>query len=158
MPDMSRRTFLWLTGGSSIALATNPPRKLVNKLIPQVVAPENIRPGTWQLYATTCRECPAGCGMHLWHRDGRVTKAEGNPAHPVNRGGLCARGQSALQGLYDPDRVKGVRFRPTGEKEQQASWEQALTDISARLAAGGRAICSASGGRKTSGSAARRRV
>ena len=138
MPQMSRRTFLWLTGGSSIALATNPPRKLVNKLIPQVIAPENIRPGTWQLYATTCRECPAGCGMHLWHRDGRVTKAEGNPGHPVNRGGLCARGQSALQGLYDPDRVRQVLFRARGQQEQKRSWDEALADISARLSAGGR--------------------
>jgi len=42
------------------------------------------------------------------HRDGRVTKAEPNPDHPVNRGGLCARGQSAVQGLYDPDRLKTV--------------------------------------------------
>jgi len=138
MPQMSRRTFLWLTGGSSIALATNPPRKLVNKLIPRVIPPENIRPGTWQLYATTCRECPAGCGMHLWHRDGRVTKAEGNPGHPVNRGGLCARGQSSLQGLYDPDRVPQVLYRAKGQQPRQRSWEEAMTGISARLSAGGR--------------------
>jgi hypothetical protein len=105
MPEISRRMFMWLAGGGSIALATNPPRKLVNKLIPQVNPPVEIQPGEWQFFATTCRECPTGCGMHLWHRDGRVTKAEGNPAHPVNRGGLCARGQSSLQGLYDPDRL-----------------------------------------------------
>jgi Fe-S-cluster-containing dehydrogenase component/anaerobic selenocysteine-containing dehydrogenase len=138
MPQMSRRTFLWLTGGSSIALATNPPRKLVNKLIPQVIPPENIRPGTWQTYATTCRECPAGCGMHLWHRDGRVTKAEGNPGHPVNHGGLCARGQSSLQGLYEPDRVQQVLYRPKGQAEQKHSWEKALADISGRLTGNGR--------------------
>jgi Fe-S-cluster-containing dehydrogenase component/anaerobic selenocysteine-containing dehydrogenase len=138
MPQMSRRTFLWLTGGSSIALATNPPRKLINKLIPQVIPPEDIRPGAWQLYATTCRECPAGCGMHLWHRDGRVTKAEGNPEHPVNRGGLCARGQSSLQGLYDPDRVQQALYRPKGKQEQKQTWEEALAGISAKLSAGGR--------------------
>ena len=138
MPLMSRRMFLWLTGGSSIAIATTPPRKLVNKLIPQVIPPENIRPGSWQLYATTCRECPAGCGMHLWHRDGRVTKAEGNPGHPVNRGGLCARGQSSLQGLYDPDRLRQVLHRQQGRQEQRSSWEEALTAISDRLSAGGR--------------------
>ncbi|MCX5656364.1 MAG: hypothetical protein NTY65_17145 [Planctomycetota bacterium] len=32
--------------------------------------------------------------MHVWHRHGRVTKGEGNPWHPMNRGGLCACGQS----------------------------------------------------------------
>ena len=138
MPKISRRTFLWFTGGSSIALATNPPRKLINKLIPKVIPPEDIRPGTWDLFATTCRECPAGCGMHLWHRDGRVTKAEGNPAHPVNQGGLCPRGQSALQGLYDPDRVQQVLYHVKGQEPQQQSWQQALPAIAAKLSAGAR--------------------
>ncbi len=66
-----------------------------------------IRPGLWTIFATTCRECPAGCGMHVRIREGRVIKCEGNPDHPINRGGLCPRGQSAPQGLYDPDRVRG---------------------------------------------------
>jgi len=138
MPKISRRSFLWVTGGSGMALATDQPRKLVNKLIPKVIPPEQIRPGSWELFATTCRECPAGCGMHLWHRDGRVTKAEGNPAHPVNRGGLCARGQSALQGLYDPDRVQQVLYRVKGKEPQPSSWEQALSAITGRLTAGAR--------------------
>ncbi|WP_085814361.1 molybdopterin dinucleotide binding domain-containing protein [Geoanaerobacter pelophilus] len=139
MPDMSRRTFLWVTGGSSIALATDPPRKLVNKLIPKVIPPENIRPGSWTVFATTCRECPAGCGMHLSHRDGRVTKAEGNPAHPVNRGALCPRGQSAPQGLYDPDRLREVLHRGGGALRPK-SWDDALSAISTRLVSGGRAV------------------
>jgi len=138
MSDMSRRTFLWITGGSSIALATDPPRKLVNKLIPKVIPPEDIPPGAWTLFATTCRECPAGCGMYLMHRDGRVTKAEGNPEHPVNLGGLCPRGQSSLQGLYDPDRIQHVLYRGKKEEPRRHSWEEALIAISARLSGGGR--------------------
>ena len=138
MSKMSRRTFLWVTGGSSIALATDPPRKLVNKLIPKVIPPEDSRPGTWELFATTCRECPAGCGMHLAHRDGRVTKAEGNRLHPVNLGGLCPRGQSSLQGLYDPDRVQHVLYRVKGQEQQKRSWAEALAAIAAKLSAGGR--------------------
>ena len=138
MPKMTRRTFLWLTGGSGVALAADPQRKLVNRLIPLVVPPENIPSGEWSFFATTCRECPAGCGMHVWHRDGRVTKAEGNPDHPVNRGGLCPRGQSSLQGLYDPDRLKGVMFRLAGGKLVARSWEEALAGIAAQLSAGGR--------------------
>jgi anaerobic selenocysteine-containing dehydrogenase/Fe-S-cluster-containing dehydrogenase component len=138
MSKMSRRTFLWITGGSSVALATNPPRKLVNKLIPQVIPAEHIPPGSWELFATTCRECPAGCGMHLWHRDGRVTKAEGNPDHPVNQGGLCPRGQASLQGLYDPDRVQQVLYRAQGKDPVAYQWDRALNAIAARLAAGGK--------------------
>ncbi len=32
-------------------------------------------------------------------------KLEGAAAHPVNRGGLCARGQAAIQVTYHPDRI-----------------------------------------------------
>ncbi|ACM19227.1 menaquinol oxidoreductase complex ACIII, molybdopterin-binding-like and iron-sulfur cluster-binding subunit ActB [Geotalea daltonii FRC-32] len=138
MPKMTRRNFLWLTGGTGVALAVDPPRKLVNKLIPQVIPPENIKPGEWAFFATTCRECPAGCGMHLWHRDGRITKAEGNPDHPVNRGGLCPRGQSALQGLYDPDRLQKISFRPQRSGNEAVGWHDAIAAIGSRLKAGGR--------------------
>ena len=87
MAEMSRRDFLKFAAGSA-AVAADVSSKTVEKLIPYVVPPEEIRPGVWSLFATTCRECPAGCGMHLMYRDGRVTKAEPNPDHPVNRGGL----------------------------------------------------------------------
>ncbi len=108
MPKMSRREFLLLAAGASVAAASERGVKDADKLIPYVVPPDEIRPGTWTVYATTCRECPAGCGMHVRVTEGRPIKAEGNPDHPVNRGGLCARGQSCVQGLYDPDRLRTV--------------------------------------------------
>jgi len=57
-------------------------------------------------YASTCRECPAGCGILAKNREGRIVKIEGNPHHPINHGRLCLRGQAALQGIYNPDRIK----------------------------------------------------
>jgi Fe-S-cluster-containing dehydrogenase component/anaerobic selenocysteine-containing dehydrogenase len=138
MPKISRRNFLWITGGTGVALAVDPPRKLINKLIPQVIPPENIKPGEWAIFATTCRECPAGCGMHLWHRDGRVTKAEGNPEHPINGGGLCSRGQSSLQGLYDPDRLQQVIFRRQRSDDERRTWDEAIATIAQKLRPGGR--------------------
>lgn len=62
--------------------------------------------GTARWYASTCRQCPAGCGVLAKNREGRVIKLEGNPLHPVNRGKLCIRGQAALQELYHPDRLR----------------------------------------------------
>jgi molybdopterin-containing oxidoreductase family iron-sulfur binding subunit len=133
MPKMSRREFLLLAAGASVAAAAERGGKNADQLIPYVVPPEGIRPGAWTTYATTCRECPAGCGMHVRVTEGRPIKAEGNPDHPVNRGGLCARGQSCVQGLYDPDRLQGVLHR--GAK---SSWEAAISDIAGRLSAGGK--------------------
>src|SRR6185295_15033670 len=57
---------------------------------------------------------------------------EGNPDHPVNRGGLCARGQAALQGLYNPDRYRGPMIRIRGEL-QPTSWDTALQALAAKL-------------------------
>ncbi|NNK01486.1 MAG: 4Fe-4S dicluster domain-containing protein, partial [Desulfatitalea sp.] len=65
-------------------------------------------------YASTCRECPAGCGVLAKNREGRVVKLEGNPLHPVNQGKLCARGHAALQRLYHPDRIQRPLLKRNG--------------------------------------------
>ncbi len=137
---ISRRTFMKVAAISGATLAADSGVKHVDKLVPYVTPPERMSPVIWHTIATTCRECPAGCGMHVRHTNGRIIKTEGNPDHPVNRGGLCARGQSALQGVYDPDRVGAVhsRDRKTGAFREQ-SWQQAVAAIGERLQkAGGR--------------------
>ena len=83
-------------------------------------------------YATTCRECAASCGIIAETRDGRITKLEGNPEHPLNRGALCARGQSALQGLYNPDRFRGPMVKENGAWKP-IEWDAALTLVSQKL-------------------------
>ncbi|MBI3076706.1 MAG: nitrate reductase, partial [Deltaproteobacteria bacterium] len=104
---MKRREFLKLLGIGSAGALTACSNPQPEKIIPYLVPPEEIVPGRATWYATLCRECPAGCGVMARVREGRVTKVEGNPGHPVNRGALCARGQAALQGLYHPDRFRG---------------------------------------------------
>jgi len=136
MGEIDRRTFLAIAAGAGSAVAAEAGGKMINKLIPYVNPPQNTRPGKWSFFATTCRECPAGCGMHLWHRDGRVTKAEGNPDHPVNRGGLCARGQSALQGLYDPDRLRKIINRKDASPVTPG-WGDAVSHIAEKIRATG---------------------
>jgi anaerobic selenocysteine-containing dehydrogenase/Fe-S-cluster-containing dehydrogenase component len=103
---MDRRTFLKIAGMGSMAFAAGCSPDPDRKLFSLVHAPDDMVVGEPQWYATTCRECPAGCGVIAKNREGRVIKLEGNPGHPVNRGNLCMRGQAALQGLYDPDRIQ----------------------------------------------------
>ena len=103
---VKRRTFLKVLGSAGPAMAISacspvPPEKI----IPFVTPPEDVIPGVATWYASVCGECPAGCGTLVRTREGRAVKVEGNPEHPVNRGGLCVRGQSSLQGLYNPDRI-----------------------------------------------------
>jgi len=106
-----------------------PARQFVEKLIPYVHPPKYPKPGEWAFFATTCRECPAGCGMLMYHRDGRVTKAEGNPLHPINRGKLCIRGQSSVQGQYDPERLRQVQIKAEDGTFRESSWEEAMISI-----------------------------
>ena len=94
---VKRRDFLKLVGLGAVGAAGCAPP--ADKLIPYLVPPLDILPGIGYWYASTCRECPVGCGILVKSRDGRAIKIEGNPAHPVNRGGLCARGHAGLQGL-----------------------------------------------------------
>ncbi len=79
-----------------------------------------------------CGECGAGCGVRVRLVDGIPVKVSGNNLHPINQGGLCARGQASLQMLYNPDRFKGPLQR-NGErgsgKWQGSSWEPALEKV-----------------------------
>lgn len=137
MANISRRDFIRM--GAAGILATvltgcqNPRRWVV--LEPYVVPPEEQLAGVATWYASTCRQCPAGCGILVRVMNGRALKIEGNPEHPLNRGKLCARGQAGLQVLYNPDRLTGpVQQTERGSRRfRQISWEEALNTLYARL-------------------------
>ncbi len=129
-----RRDFLKLVGvgiaGTAAGCASHPSEKL----IPYLIAPEDVLPGVPYFYSTACRECPAGCGMVVRSREGRAIKLEGNPQHPLGQGGLCARGQAGLQGLYDPDRIKTPLVRD-GKSWKSVTWDEALALVAGKLQA-----------------------
>ena len=104
---LSRRDFLKIAAGTTAATGFAPAmRRIV--LEPFVRPPEDVLPGQAVWYASTCRQCAAGCGIVVRVINGRAKKIEGNPLHPLNRGKLCARGQAGLQVLYNPDRLKNA--------------------------------------------------
>ena len=57
---------------------------------PYTQMPEYSFTGQSTYFATTCRECAAGCGLVVRTYQGRAIKAEGNKNHPVNLGKTCA--------------------------------------------------------------------
>ena len=127
---VKRRDFLKILGTTTAVAGCNMDEP--GKLIPYLISPDNTVPGVSTYYATTCRECSAGCGLISETRDGRSIKLEGNPQHPVNRGALCAHGQAALQGLYNPDRVRGPMIRRNNRLES-ATWDEATALLVQKL-------------------------
>ncbi|MFQ5695871.1 MAG: molybdopterin-dependent oxidoreductase, partial [Terriglobia bacterium] len=123
---LQRRDFLKFIATATSAGALSACRsEPVRHLIPYVVPPEETIPGVSTWYKSTCRECPAGCGVLVRTREGRVLKVEGNPDQPVNRGGLCVRGQAAVQGLYNPDRIRQPLRRNGRGQLEPVTWEVA---------------------------------
>ena len=95
------------------------------------------RAGEERWVLSTCALCDAGCGIKVRVVEGRAVKIEGNTEHPVNRGGLCSRGQAALQALYHPERVRSPLRRVGARGEGQwkpISWDEAIGEVVAKLA------------------------
>jgi len=130
---MNRRTFLKMAGIGSVSFAfgCSPPPK---NLFSLVKAPDDMVVGEATWYASTCRECPAGCGILAKNREGRVIKIEGNPLHPINQGRLCMRGQAALQGIYNPDRLKTPLLKEN-DKWRPLSFSKAAAMLKAKAQA-----------------------
>ena len=130
---INRREFLSLTGksaaGAMIFAACGLPEK---ELIVQspVGYPEDLVRGEDAWYATSMPDYANGDGVIVRVVQGRATKVEGNPDHPINRGVATARYDSTLQILYHPDRIKEPlsRYSKSGNVIN-VSWNKATSDL-----------------------------
>jgi anaerobic selenocysteine-containing dehydrogenase len=135
---ITRRDFLKLAGAGAAATAVltgcGPASRYVVRE-PYTRMPEYTYNGESTDYASTCRECAAGCGIIVRTVQGRAIKNEGNKNHPVNLGKTCARGQVSLQGLYNPDRVEHPikRLERGGEAAEAMDWDAAVALVTKTL-------------------------
>lgn len=136
--NISRRDFLKLAtaGAATTAILTGcGPASRYIKREPYMEMPEYTYNGLSTYYATTCRECAAGCGLIVRTMQGRAIKVEGNANNPVNLGKTCARGQATLHGLYNPDRVQSPikQGRSASLTNDQLSWDEAVQVVADAL-------------------------
>ncbi len=117
------------------------------------------------VHAACPHDCPDACGVLITVENGRATKIQGDPAHPVTRGFLCAKVAKYLDRVYSPDRVLYPmrRIAPKGPQRSSAphgqpraavptqsqmiaavlaqeiwrriTWDEALDEISSRFRA-----------------------
>ena len=92
-----------------------------------------------EVKTTTCYMCACRCGIRVHLRDGAIRYIDGNPAHPLNQGAICAKGAAGIMKQYSPARLTQPLVRKPGAERGSAqfepiSWEAALSQLETRLA------------------------
>ncbi|KPK21807.1 MAG: hypothetical protein AMJ70_06690 [Dehalococcoidia bacterium SG8_51_3] len=132
--ELSRRDFLKASGAAGIGGvflfgALDPTAVLAGS---QKTLPLKKKIGE---KTTICPYDASGCGFIVAAQDGKVVNIEGDPEHPINRGGACAKGASMRQLSADnPWRLSKVLYRrPGGSDWEETSWDWAMTEIARRI-------------------------
>ncbi len=105
----NRRQFIQLMGASLALTGLTACRRPVEKILPYTRKPEEVIEGIARYYATAMPHRGHVRAVLAESHEGRPTKLEGNPEHPVSRGASGLFEQAAILNLYDPDRSRTVR-------------------------------------------------
>ena len=105
----SRRQFIQLMGASMAMAGLAGCRRPEELTLPYARKPEEVIPGIPLHYATGMPFRGNVMGVLVQSHEGRPTKVEGNPDHPVSKGASGSFEQASVLNLYDPDRSKTVR-------------------------------------------------
>jgi molybdopterin-containing oxidoreductase family iron-sulfur binding subunit len=132
MAGLNRRDFLKALGLSSVTAAgacnhgldTNLYRTPIEDVLPYVVKPEQLTPGTPTFFATTVTSGPDAYPVLARHRDGRVINVDNNPRSSMPTG-IPKASLLELQRLYSPDRYKAPQ-----KGEETLAWVDALSTLS----------------------------
>jgi MoCo/4Fe-4S cofactor protein with predicted Tat translocation signal len=137
LSGISRRKFLALAGASAALAGVGCSDYRHNgNIIPYNKMPEEITVGNANYYASTSTACSHGCGILIKTREGRPIKVDGNPDHPVSQGKTCAKCQSSILSLYDPERLQ-YPVRKSGADFIKTSWKDADNAIISALSKSG---------------------
>ncbi len=134
--DVTRRTFIQVTGATAAGLAVS---GLGFDLTPVKAHAQMLKTKYARETTTICPYCAVGCGaiVHTSKRgDGRVINIEGDPDHVINRGSLCSKGASLKQLSENANRITEPMYRaPHSQIWEKVSWDWALTEIAKRVKA-----------------------
>ena len=89
-----------------------------------------------QIIKSNCRGCHGGCGVLVHLKNGLITRIEGDPDFPTNRGAMCSKGLAFQQLVYHPDRIK-YPLKRAGKKGEgkwyRIDWDEALDAVAKEL-------------------------
>ena len=133
--EFSRRDFLKLSGagfgGATIFSLFNPKNGVATSEVPTEF-PLHKKIGET---TTICPYCGVGCGFLVASENGVLVNLEGDPEHPINKGGACSKGGAQYQlSAHNPRRLNTVKYRAPGSSTwEEKSWDWAISEIAKRV-------------------------
>jgi molybdopterin-containing oxidoreductase family iron-sulfur binding subunit len=139
---VDRRKFLGIIGASAafagLTSTTGCIRKPSEKILPYNKRPEDLIEGKPQYYASVGRFGGSVLGLLVTSYEGRPTKIDGNPSHPLSLGATNTFAQASVLDLYDPDRSQHVLkngVKASAGRTTVKSIQSALSSLSEQLKA-----------------------
>ena len=84
---------------------------------------------------TVCVLCSHNCGVRVTVEDGKITSIRGDEDNPITRGYVCNKAFGLPHYIEHAQRVRHPMRRRAVGTHERVSWNVALADIGARLAA-----------------------
>ncbi len=88
--------------------------------------------GKDQVFRSLCGFCHSNCGVRVYVTDGKVSRIEGDPDHPFNRGHLCPKAQ-AIKPMLESEQRLQFPLKKTTRGFARISWDEALDFAAERL-------------------------
>jgi len=147
--SLSRRSFFKTAAAASAALPAWPLAQFdIHAVGPVAAGPAEydfskqsgaLQPD--QIVNSACQFCNSNCRIQVLLKDKRIIGVQGEPADPVQAGGLCVKAEMMTQLVYNWRRLTRPMKRVGGEKGsaeskfQPCSWDEALDLIAKRFLA-----------------------
>lgn len=127
-PAVSRRGFLKAAGIGGVGLALAPALAQTASAQDQ----QAPKPPSLAQAKTICTKCAVGCGLIGEVQNGVWVSQEPWFEHPINQGSLCSKGAAARSAVISEKRLR-YPMKLEGGKWKRVSWDQAMTEITAKL-------------------------
>lgn len=87
-----------------------------------------------KIVTTICNYCGVGCQLHMEVKGDKVLRSRPDPKGPANNGQACVKGRFGIVDVvHAPDRLTKPLIKQQDGNYKEASWEEALDLVAAKM-------------------------